>query len=376
MRTRAAVLYESGKPAPYADSRPLVIEDLELTGPGPGEVLVQVSAAGLCHSDLSVIDGSRPWPLPMVLGHEASGIVREVGPEVRGFSVGDHVVFSFIPVCGRCEPCATGRPALCMPGIRANVGGILLTGSKPLANHHGQGIHHFLGVAGFSEYTVVASESLVKIDPAFPLEKGALFGCAVITGVGAVANAAKVEPGSSVAVFGMGGVGLSAVMGARAMGAYPIVAVDVLKDKLEVALTAGASHTVDASAGDPTKPIREITRGGADYAIECAGRADVLVQAYAATRRGGTTVTIGLPNPNQEFKVSAFSLTADERTVKGSFMGSAVPARDIPRYMAMYGADLLPVDKLVTRIISLDQINEGFDALASGQAVRQLICFE
>ncbi|MFO0947138.1 MAG: zinc-dependent alcohol dehydrogenase family protein [Planctomycetota bacterium] len=376
MRTRAAVLYESGKPAPYSQSRPLVIEELELSGPGPGEVLVQVSAAGLCHSDLSVIDGSRPWPLPMVLGHEASGVVREVGKEVRGFSSGDHVVFSFIPVCGRCEPCAVGRPALCMPGIRANVGGMLLTGNKPFASLKGQSIHHFLGVAGFSEFTVVAAESLVKIDPSFPLDKAALFGCAVITGVGAVANAAKVEPGASVAVFGMGGVGLSAVMGARAMGAHPTVAVDVLKDKLEGAKAAGASHVIDASAGDPAKAIRELTRGGAEYAIECAGRADVLMQAYAATRRGGTTVTIGLPNPNQEFKVSAFSLTADERTVKGSFMGSAVPARDIPRYMSMYGADLLPVDSLVTRSISLDQINEGFDALATGQAVRQLIRYD
>jgi alcohol dehydrogenase len=371
MRTKAAVLYEAGKSAPYADSCPLVVEDLELSGPGPGEVLVEVVGAGLCHSDLSVIDGSRRWPLPMVLGHEASGIVREVGPGVRGLAADDHVVFSFMPMCGHCEPCATGRPALCLPGIKANVAGSLLNGAKHLTNAKGETIHHFLGVAGFSQYSVVVQESLVKIDPKIDLATAALFGCAVITGFGAVANAAKVPPGASVAVFGLGGVGLSALLGAKAVGANPIIAVDVLEEKLELARQLGATHTVLSTEQPAVKQVRDLTRGGVEFAFECAGRADVLIAAYEATRRGGTTVTVGLPNPAQEFKVS----TADEKTVKGSFMGSAVPSRDIPRYLGMQVSGLLPVEKLVTRTIGLEQINAGFDALAAGQAVRQIIRF-
>lgn len=373
MRTKGAVLYEPGKSSPYADSKPLVVEDLELSGPGAGEVLVELVGAGLCHSDLSVIDGSRKWPLPMLLGHEASGIVREVGPGVAGFREEDHVVFSFVPVCGHCDLCATGRPALCLPGIKANVAGTLLTGRRHLSNTKGEPIHHFLGVAGFAQHTVVAAESLVKIDPQFDLALAALFGCAVITGVGAVANAAKVPPGASVAVLGLGGVGLSALMGAKAAGANPIIAVDVLDEKLELAKRFGATHTLNSSLDSAAKAIRELTRGGVEYAFECAGRADVLQLAYEATRRGGTTITIGLPRPTEELKISAFGLTADEKTLKGSFMGSAVPSRDIPRYLGMYSAGLLPVDGIVTKTIALEEINEGFDALATGQAVRQII---
>lgn len=375
MKTTAAVLYEAGARTPYAQSGPLVIEDLELAGPGPGEVLVEVAAAGLCHSDLSVIDGSRKWPIPMILGHEASGIVRELGPGVRGLETNDHVVFSFLPICGRCDACAAGRPALCNPGIRANVAGTLLTGACPFTNRKGQRIHPFLGVAGFSRFSVVAQESLVRIDRGIDLHKAAVFGCAILTGVGAVANAARVEPGASVAIFGLGGVGLSAVMGARAVGAHPIIAVDVQADKLTLATELGASHVIDAGPGDAPKKIRELTKGGVAYAIECAGRAAVLAQAYESTRRGGVTVTIGLPNPKEEFKTSAFGITADERTIKGSFMGSSVPSRDIPRYLAMDGAGLLAASRLITRTMSLEQINAGFDALAAATAVRQLVAF-
>jgi len=375
VKTHAAVLYELGRPTPYAQSRPLVIEEVELDGPGAGEALVELVSAGLCHSDLSVIDGSRPRPLPMVLGHEAAGIVREVGPGVTDLRPGDHVVFSFMPMCGRCEYCAGGRPTLCERGAEANREGYLLDGSRHFHNGRGDTLYHHLGVSGFARHTVAAQESLIKIDPAFPLEKAALFGCAVITGVGAVVNTARVEPGASVAVWGLGGVGLSAVMGARLAGAHPIVVVDRLEHKLALARQLGATHTVNASQVDPVEAVRDLTGGGAHYAFEVVGSEQVLIQAYQATRRGGTTVTVGLPGPSRMFSAPAVAITMEERTLKGSFMGSAVPRRDIPRLIGLYQAGLLPVDALVTRSIALEEINAGFDALAAGDAVRQIIRF-
>lgn len=364
------------QPAPYAESQPLVLEELELTGPGPGEVLVEIVGAGLCHSDLSVMDGSRPRVMPMVMGHEASGIVRDTGQGVHDLQPGDHVVFSFVPVCGRCVSCAVGRPALCENGAVANTAGTLLGGACRFKNRAGQSLKHHLGVSAFSQYTVAAQESLVKIDPEVPLEKAALFGCAVMTGVGAVVNTARVAPGTSVAIFGLGGVGLSAVMGARAAGAYPIIAVDLLENKLDLARKVGASHTVNARDHDPVQAIKEITGGGAHNTFESVGNEQVLIQAYQAARRGGTTVTIGLPHPSKQFAISAVSLVGEERTVKGSYMGSAVPRRDIPRFIALYQAGLLPVDLLLTRTIALEEVNSAFDALAKGEAVRQVIQFK
>ncbi|MCR9229520.1 MAG: zinc-dependent alcohol dehydrogenase family protein [bacterium] len=375
MHTRAAVLYEMEKPTPYAESKPLVIEELQLDAPGPGEVLVELAGAGLCHSDLSTIDGSRPRVMPMVMGHEASGIVREVGPGVHDLQPDDHVVFSFVPLCGHCIPCATGRPALCEPGAKANTAGTLLSGHRPFRNAAGEEIYHHLGVAAFSEYTVVAQESLIKIDSQLPLSTAALFGCAVMTGVGAVVNTAKVEPGSSVAVFGLGGVGLSTIMGARAAGAESIFAVDLLPEKLELAAQVGATHLINAGEEDPVMLLKDLMQG-VDYTFESVGNEQVLQQAYAATKRGGTTVTIGLPHPAKMFSIPAVSLVAEERTIKGSYMGSAVPRRDLPRFIAMYQAGLLPVDKLLSRTIQLDEINSAFDDLATGAAVRQVITFE
>jgi alcohol dehydrogenase len=373
MKTRAAVLYAMGNPAPYAQSRPLHVEELTLNGPETGEVLVEIAAAGLCHSDLSVIDGSRPRVMPMVLGHEASGIVRDIGPDVREFAVGDHVVFSFTPNCGHCIPCAEGRPALCENGARSNTAGSLLRGSRHFHGADGGELHHHLGVSAFSQYTVAAQESLVKIDPEIPLDKAALFGCAVMTGVGAVVNTAKVAPGTAVAVFGMGGVGLSAVLGAKAAGAYPVIAVDVLPDKLALARELGATYTVNAAETDPVEAIKTLTSSGAHYTFESVGSEKVLAQAYQAARRGGTTVTMGLPHPSKQLSIPAVSLVAEERVLMGSYMGSAVPRRDIPRFLAMYKAGILPVDKLHTHTITLDEINPAFDALAQGLAVRQLI---
>lgn len=376
MQTRAAVLYTMGEPGPYARSQPLQIETLHLDEPGDGEVLVEIVAAGLCHSDLSVIDGSRPRVMPMVMGHEASGIVRETGPGVRTLKAGDHVVFSFVPVCGHCLPCAEGRAALCEPGARANGAGSLISGARRFRTADGQTLHHHLGVSAFSQYTVCAQESLVRIDPAMPLDKAALFGCAVMTGVGAVVNTARVEPGYSVAVFGLGGVGLSAVLGARAAGAYPVIAVDRLAEKLLLARELGATHTLHAGVDEPVTAIRDLTSGGAHYTFECVGHEGVLAQAYQATRRGGTTVTVGLPHPDKQLTIPAVSLVAEERTLRGSYMGSAVPQRDIPRFMTLYQQGLLPVDRLQSDTISLPDINPAFDALASGQAVRQILQFD
>lgn len=375
MKTKAAVLYEMGKPGPYAESKPLVIDEVELAGPGEGEVLVEVAAAGLCHSDLSVIDGSRPRVMPMVLGHEASGIVREVGPGVNDLQPGHHVVFSFVPVCGKCELCSNGRGALCEAGAKANTAGTLLSGERRFGDLQSNEFNHHLGVSGFSQFTVAAQESLVLIDKTLPLTTAALFGCAVLTGVGAVLNTAKVEPESSVAVFGLGGVGLSSVMGASYAGAYPIIAVDRFEDKLQLAREVGATHTVNAAEVDAEEAIKEITSGGADYVFESVGNEQVLMQSYRATRRGGTTVTVGLPHPERMFSVPAFSFAAEERTVKGSYMGSSVPGRDVPRYIKLYRDGFLPVDKLHTHTMSLDEINDGFDRLAEGRAVRQIVKF-
>jgi alcohol dehydrogenase len=375
MKTKAAVLSEMERPRPYADAKPLALEELELAPPGAGEVLVEIAAAGLCHSDLSVINGTRPWPLPLVLGHEAAGIVRETGAGVSDLNIGDHVVFSFLPVCGRCTNCVSGRGWLCERGVLANRAGTLLTGARRFQRTDGRELFHHLGVSGFSQFTVAARESLVKVDSDVPLEIAVLFGCAVMTGVGAVVNTAKVAAGNSVAVFGLGGVGLSAILGARVAGAFPIIAVDRLPAKLALAKQCGATHTIDASQSDAVTAVREITSGGVEVAIEAVGSEHVIAQAYAATRRGGKTVAIGLPHPSKQLTIPAVSLIAEERQLLGSYMGSCVPQRDIPRFMNLYRAGLLPVQLLKSREIKLDQVNEAFDALDRGEVARQVIRF-
>ncbi|MCW2990260.1 MAG: zinc-binding dehydrogenase [Solirubrobacterales bacterium] len=369
MKVRGAVLTEMGLPAPYARSRPLEIAELELDGPGPGEILVRVRAAGLCHSDLSVIDGSRPRVMPMVLGHEGAGEVVEVGADVDLLAPGDHVVMTFVPTCGACVPCLAGRAALCEPGAAANATGALLSGER---RWHGQ--QHHLGVSAFAEHIVVSAKSAVRVDPELPFDVAALFGCAVLTGVGAVLHSANVQPGDSVAVFGLGGVGLAALLGAKVAGASTIVAVDVVPGKLALATELGATHAV-AAGPDALEAIGEITGGGAEHVIETVGNAGVLADAYAATRRGGTTVTVGLPHPEQMLSIPAVSLVAEEKTLRGSYLGSSVPARDIPRFVALHQAGKLPVERLLTHRLGLDEINEGFDRLASGEAVRQAVIF-
>lgn len=374
MKIRAAVLRESGLAAPFAKSKPLHITELDLAPPGPGEVKVQMIAAGLCHSDLSVITGVRPRPLPMALGHEASARVVELGAGVRNLRVGQTVVLVFVPSCGHCVPCMEGRPALCEPGAESNGKGVMLEGGYRLSDA-GSTVSHHCGVSAFADHAVVSARSCVPIDDSIDPVEAAVFGCAVLTGVGAVVNTGKVTPGASALIVGLGGVGLSALLGAKAAGANPLIAVDVQDSKLELARSLGATATVNARDPDAVAQIRELTRGGVDFAFEFAGSVPAMELAYGATRRGGTTVTAGLPHPNDRWPLQQLSLTAEERTVKGSYIGSCIPARDVPRYLGLYRSGALPVDRLIGRKLALEDINAGFDSLATGSSLRDLIVF-
>ncbi|MCV0383978.1 MAG: zinc-dependent alcohol dehydrogenase family protein [Erythrobacter sp.] len=374
MKTRAAILRAMGADTPYAQSQPLTIETVELAPPGPGEVLVRIAAAGLCHSDLSVIDGNRPRPMPMALGHEAAGVVEALGPEVDDLRVGDHVVMVFMPSCGHCNPCAEGRPALCEPGAASNGKGELLRGGTRITLN-GEPVHHHLGCSAFAEHAVVSRRSLVRIDPELPLEEAALFGCAVLTGVGAVVNTARVRSGETVAVVGLGGVGLASVLGAVAAGASQVIAVDVSPEKLALARQLGATATFDAREADMVEMVREQTRGGVDHAIEMAGAIPALETAVRMTRRGGGTVTAGLPPPGRTLPLDIVGLVGEERSVRGSYIGGCVPVRDLPAYVALYRAGRLPVDRLMSGTLPLEDINAGFDLLREGKAVRQVVRF-
>jgi len=375
MKTRAAILTEMGAPYPYAQSRPLEIREVELDPPKQGEVLIRIAAAGLCHSDLSVINGDRPRPMPMALGHEAAGVIEQVGPGVEDLIPGDHVVMTFMPSCGHCLPCAEGRPALCEPGAAANGAGTLLGGGRRIHSPDGD-IHHHLGCSAFAEHAVVSRRSVVKIDPKLPLKEAALFGCAVLTGVGAAINTAQIRAGQSAVVIGLGGVGLSTLIGCSGSGVNPLIAVDLSPEKLDLALTLGATHAVNGADPDAVQQVRDATLGGVDVAFEMAGSVKALENAMAMTRRGGTTVTAGLPPPDARLPVDVVSLVAEERTLKGSYIGSCVPVRDIPRYIALYRAGRLPVDRLMSGTLALEEINTGFDRLHRGEAVRQVIVFD
>ena len=371
MKTTAAVLRAVTDRRPYGESRPMAVEEVELGAPRAGELLVRVEAAGVCHSDLSVVDGSRIRPLPMALGHEAAGVVEEVGEGVRDVKAGDHVVLTFVPSCGQCPECAAGRPALCLPAAAANGAGTLLHGPPLLRDREGKPLHHHLGVSGFARRAVVARESAVVVPGDVPLPTAAVFGCAVLTGVGAVLNTASVRPGQSAAVFGLGGVGLASVLGAVVANAHPIIAVDPVESKRKVALELGA--TAALSPEEAERAVKDLTSGGADFAFEAAGVPAVLEAAFRATRRGGTTVAMGLPHPSKTLSLPALAFAGEGRTLAGSYMGSAAPQRDIPRYVALWRAGRMPVERLLTATLPLGEINEAFEALATGAAIRQVL---
>jgi alcohol dehydrogenase len=372
MKIKAAVIRQMGLSQPYADSKPLNIEEVELDKPGQREVLVQIKAASLCHSDLSTINGDRPRQMPMVLGHEASGVVQEVGGGINDLKVGDHVALVFAPSCGQCLSCVEGHPGCCEPGQQANGAGKLLNGGLRL-HQRGKDVYHHVGVSAFAEYCVVNRGSLVKIDSSLPFDEAALFGCAVLTGVGAVFNTAQVFPGAKVAVLGLGGVGLNSLLGAIVAGAQQIVAIDLHDDKLKLAKELGATDTVNAKDPAAIQKVKDLTGGGVHFAFEMAGSVQAMELAYRITRRGGTTVSAGLPHPDHRWPLQQVNMVAEERTIKGSYVGSCVPARDIPRYIDLYRRGMLPVNKLMSDHIRLEDINTGFDRLASGHTVRQII---
>lgn len=374
MNTMAAVLHQMNLERPYSKSAPLKIQKVNLDAPGCNEVLVKIKAAGLCHSDLSVIDGNRPRPLPMVLGHEASGIVIDLGKGVQKLAVGDHVVFAFLPSCGDCGYCHSGKAALCEPGAEANGKGTLIGGHQRIHNE-GEYYHHHLGVSGFAEFAVVSSHSLIKIDKDIPFEIASLFGCAVMTGVGAVVNTAQLKFGESLLVVGLGGVGLSAILGAASAGASKIIAADINPKKRAIAKQFGAHHIIDSSEKEALEVLKDLTNGGVDVALEFAGAIPALDFAFHATKRGGTTVTAALPNPNAKLELSPVTLVGQEKSLKGSYLGSCVPSRDIPAYIELYKSGRLPVEKLISHRIKLEEINNGFERLAKGNALRQVILF-
>ncbi len=372
MRITAAILDQIGQPGPYAETRPLRLAEVELAPPRAGELLVRIDAAGLCHSDLSVINGDRPRPTPMALGHEATGTVLETGDPDSDFKPGDKVVLAFLPACGQCPSCGAGEGYLCQPGATANGEGRLLRGGHRLAETNGEKIYHHLGVSAFATHAVIDQRSAVKIPSDIAPEIAALFGCAVLTGVGAVMNTAQVRPGESLVVYGLGGVGLSALLGGVAAGANPIIAVDPVAEKRALALELGAAAAV--APADAPAAIADLTGGrGADVAIETAGKAVVLAAAYKATRRGGRTVTVGLPNPSELLSFPAVSLVAEGKILQGSYMGSSIPSRDIPRYIALWRAGRLPVHRLLSGTAPLSEINRLMDELAAGRVIRQVV---
>lgn len=372
MKMRAAVLRQMGLPAPYAQSKPVQVDEVELDAPGPGEALVKIKVAGLCHSDLSVINGDRPRVMPLAMGHESSGEVVEVGAGVSDLKVGDHVVTVFVPSCGGCAPCMSGRPALCEPGARANAQGLLLGGDRRL--HIGaEALNHHLGVSCFAEYAVVSTRSCVRVPVPLSHREAALFGCAVLTGAGAVINRAQIKAGDTTAIVGLGGVGLSGLLAAVAAGARRIVAVEPDERKRALAQSLGATHVIDPKAIRSDAELLEAAGGPVDFGYDTAGVLAAFEAAYKLTRRGGLTVTSGLPHPKTAFALPLSQLVGEEREIRGSYLGSGVPAIDIPRYIDLYQAGKLPVDKLLGEAFTLDQVNEGFDHLASGSGLRDCI---
>jgi len=365
VRITGAVLEEVGRPGPWAESRPLTVGGLDLDSPGPGEVLVAMEAAGVCHSDLSVVDGNRARPVPMLLGHEACGRIARLGPGVTDLQVGQRVVMTFLPRCGRCAGCATNGRVPCAPGSASNTAGELLGGGRRLSRD-GEPVNHHLGVSAFATHAVVDTRSIVAVEDDIPVEVATLLGCAVLTGGGALINAAPPEPGQSVMVVGLGGVGMAALITAGALGVDDIIAVDGVAAKLDRARELGATTVLDPS---------ELASQGvkADVVVEAAGSARAFEAALAATAPGGRTVTVGLPNPDARAAVSPLQLVAEARTVIGSYLGSAVPSRDIPRFAQWWREGRLPVEALLSSRIGLDDINRAMDELAAGRAVRQLV---
>lgn len=368
MRIRGAVLEEIGRERPYRDSRPITISELELDEPGPGEVLVRIEAAGICHSDLSVVNGSRMRPVPMLLGHEAAGRVERLGAGVDDLAVGQRVVMTFLPRCGECAGCQTDGRLPCSVGSSTNNAGTLLNGGIRL-HRDGHDILHHLGVSGFATHAVIDRHSLVPIEDDVPADIAAVLGCAVLTGGGAVVNAGAPVQGDTIAIVGLGGVGMAALITAVSLGKGSVIGIDAVPAKLararELGVTAALSPQEAVDAGIKAPVV-----------VEAAGNVRAFETAVAVTAPGGRTVTVGLPAPDARASVSPLGLVAEARSIVGSYLGSAVPSRDIPRYAQLWRDGALPVDQLISRRVGLDDINDAMDELSDGTTIRQVIMFD
>lgn len=364
---RGAVLESIGTDRPYTSTQPIRVGELELEGPGPGEILVRIEAAGVCHSDLSVVNGNRPRPVPMLLGHEAAGIVEELGEGVDDLALGQRVVMTFLPRCGECAGCRSNGKTPCEKGTASNAEGALLGGTRRLSRN-GQPVQHHLGVSAFATHSVVSRRSVVPVGSDVPPHVAALLGCALLTGGGAILNVAKPGPFTRVAIVGLGGVGMAALITAKAVGVEHVVGIDTVPAKLEAARGLGA---VDAMTSETA-----LERGAKfDAVIEAAGHPRALEAAIALTKPGGITVTVGLPAPGQPASIDPLALTAEARSIVGSYLGSAVPAHDIPIYEELWRSGQLAVEGLVSDTIPLDEINRAMDTLDGGHALRQIITF-
>jgi S-(hydroxymethyl)glutathione dehydrogenase/alcohol dehydrogenase len=358
MAVRAAVLHDYGKP--------LDIEEIDLAPTGPGQVRVRIAASGVCHSDLSVVQGKFPFPVPCVLGHEGAGVVAEVGAGVTRVQPGDHVILNWNPGCGECPLCRRGEIHLCETAAT-------WTFNSPYGSIGGTPLLRGLGTATFADETLTVERAVVPIDPDIPLDIAALVGCAITTGVGAVLNTARVPSGATVAVVGCGGVGLSVVMGAKYAGAERIIAVDLSAERRALARSLGATDEVDGSA-DAMQAVLDLTGGlGVDYAFEVVGVPTTMQLAWRITRRGGTTVAVGAGSAAEETSFRMFDLFFQSRSLVGCVYGSANPERDFPRFLGMWRDGRLPIDALVTERISLEQINDAFAAMQAGEGARSVI---
>lgn len=356
-------------------NRPVTVEPIEIESPRSNEIMIRMAACGVCHSDLSATNGTIRMPLPLVLGHEAAGTVVEVGAGVAEFALGDHVVSSFVSMCGKCRYCATGRPHLCDQGARALT--TLPDGSLRTRDVEGRPLNVFSACGVMAEYATLHVDNAVKIRPDMPLAPAALVSCGVMTGVGAVFNTARVEPGASVAVMGAGGVGLNAIQAAAIAGASAVIAIDVSDEKLELARKFGATHIINAAKEENlVKALKKATDGGPDYCFECIGSGKMVEQAFRAVRKGGTAIVVGVAKGEDTASIRPAMATFEEKTLTGSYFGSARPREDFPRILSLYQAGRLKLDELITRRYRIEEAPQAFADLEAGKNARGVIVFD
>ena len=355
-----------------ANNAPLELADVDIDDPGPGEVLLQTKASGICHSDLHVVEGGIPMPPPCILGHEPAGIVEAVGEGVVDFAPGDHVIGCLTAWCGVCKFCTGGRPYLCPSQFAGRPPEM-----KPrLTDSSGAPVFQFANLSSFAEKMLCPERSLVKIRDDMPLDRASLIGCGVTTGLGAALNTVDIPAGASVVIIGCGGVGLSALQGARIVGAGKIIAVDAQPWKFSLAKDLGATDCIDATDGDPVAAVHELTGGGADFVFECIGLVPTVQQAVAMTGRGGTTVLVGVVPVQELVPISASDLTLQEKKITGSYMGSNRFRFDMPKYVDFYLDGRLHLDEMISSRIALDEVNEGLERMKKGEVARQVIVFD